>query len=153
VTASVTAASYGRIPGANDRINIGFLGCGAHGARHRRMVEMPFKERYLGIVAVCDIWSVNREKAAADCRKRFSTEVRQYKYSEDMLKLPELDAVMIASEDHQHGKLLAEAVAAGKDCYVEKPMALDEEEAKSARAAVLKSRQVVQNGVQWLSDP
>ena len=153
VTASVTAASYGRIPGANDRINIGFLGCGARGAGHRRMVEMSLKEKNLGVVAVCDIWSVNREKAAADCRKRFNTEVKQYKYSEDMLKLPELDAVMIATGDHQHGKLLAEVVAAGKDCYVEKPMAIDVEEAKSARAAVLKSKQVVQNGVQWLSDP
>jgi len=149
----MTAASYSRIAGANDRINIGFIGCGARGLGHRRMVEMSIRDKNLGVVAVCDIWSVNREKAAADCKKRFGVNVKQFKYSEQMLEMPELDAVMIATADHQHGRILAEVVAAGKDCYVEKPMALDVEEAKLAREAVLKSGRVVQNGVQWLSDP
>lgn len=152
-TSLVTAKSYSRIMGANDRINIGFLGCGARGAGHRRMVKMSFEDKNLGVVAVCDIWSGNREKAADDCRRKFSAEVKRFQYSEEMLAMPELDAVMIATGDHQHGRLLAEVVEAGKDCYVEKPMALDVEEAKLARRAVLDSRQVVQNGSQWLSDP
>jgi predicted dehydrogenase len=151
--ATLSAKSYSRVPGANDRIHIGFLGCGARGSGHRRMVEMSFKDKNLAVVAVCDLWSVNRSRAAADCRKRFNEQPKELKYSEEMLKLPDLDAVMIATGDHQHGRLLAEVVAAGKDCYVEKPMALDVEEAKLARAAVLASKQVVQNGVQWLSDP
>ena len=150
---AANASSYERIKGANDRINIAFLGCGARSSGHRRMVEMSLKDKNLGVVAVCDIWTLNREKAAADCRKRFGADVRQFKYSEELLKMPDLDAVMIATGDFQHGRLLAEVVAAGKDCYVEKPMALDVEEAKLARAAVLNSKQVVQNGVQWLSDP
>jgi predicted dehydrogenase len=147
------ASSFARIKGANDRINIAFLGCGARSGGHRRMVEMSLKDRNLGVVAVCDIWTLNREKAAADCKRRFGSDIRQFKYSEELLKMTDLDAVMIATGDFQHGKLLAEVVAAGKDCYVEKPMALDVEEAKMARSAVLNSRQVVQNGVQWLSDP
>ncbi len=147
------ASSYARIRGAIDRINIGFLGCGARSSGHRRMVGMSLKDKNLGVVAVCDLWTLNREKAAADCRKKFGADVKQFKYSEEMLKMPDLDAVMIATGDHQHGRLLAEVVKAGKDCYCEKPMALDVEEAKLARAAVLGSRQVVQNGVQWLSDP
>lgn len=150
---AASAASYLRIKGANDRINVGFLGCGARSSGHRRMVAMSHQDKNLGVVAVCDIWTLNRGKAAADCRKKFGAEVKQFKYSEDMLKMPDLDAVMIATGDHQHGKLLAEVVKAGKDCYVEKPMALDVDEAKMARAAVLGSKQVVQNGVQWLSDP
>ncbi len=153
VASAMAASSYARIQGANDRINIGFLGCGARSAGHRRMVAMSWKDKNLGVVAVCDIWSANREKAAADCKKQFGADVRQFKYSEDMLKMTDLDAVMIATGDHQHGALLAEVVRAGKDCYAEKPMALDVEEAKMARAAVLGSKQVVQNGVQWLSDP
>jgi predicted dehydrogenase len=149
ITASAaSAASYARIKGSNDRINSGFLGCGARSAGHRRMVEMSIKDKNLGVAAGCDIWTLNREKAAADCKKRFGIEVKQFKYSEDMLKMPDLDAVMIATGDHQHGRLLAEVVKAGKDCYVEKPMALNVEEAKLARAAVLGSKQVVQNGVQ-----
>ncbi len=150
---AMNASSYARITGANDRINIGFLGCGARSSGHRRMVGMSVKDKNLGVVAVCDLWTLNREKAAQDCRERFGADVKQFKYSEEMLKMPDLDAVMIATGDHQHGRLLAEVVRAGKDCYVEKPMALDVEEAKLARAAVLESKQVVQNGVQWLSDP
>jgi len=149
----LTAASYTRIVGANDRINIGFIGCGARGRGHRNMVAMSMRDKNLGVIAVCDIWSMNREKAAADCKKRFNTDVKQFKYSEEMLALPDLDAVMIATGDHQHGRILAEVVKADKDCYVEKPMALDVEEAKLARAAVIESGRVVQNGVQWLSDP
>lgn len=149
----VTAKSYGRILGANDRIHIGFVGCGARGAGHRRMVEMSIHDGNLGVTAVCDLWALNREKAAQDCKERFGAEVKQFKYLDEMLELSDLDAVMIATGDHQHGRLLAKVVEGGKDCYVEKPMALDVAEAKLARQAVLDSQQVVQNGSQWLSDP
>jgi hypothetical protein len=47
-----SAASYSRIPGANDRINIAFLGCGSRGSGHRRMVAMSSKDKNLGVVAV-----------------------------------------------------------------------------------------------------
>lgn len=147
------AMSYRRIIGANDRINIGFLGCGARSEGHRSMVGMSFKDKNLGVVAVCDIWKLNREKAAAACKKMYGADVKQFKYSEEMLKMPELDAVMIATGDFQHAKLLAEVVKAGKDCYCEKPMSIDLDEAKLARKTVLESKQVVQNGSQWLSDP
>jgi len=150
---ATTARSYGRVLGANDRIHIGFLGCGARGEGHRRMVEMSWREKNLGVVAVCDLWTGNREKAKADCKSRFGADVRQFQYSEQMLEMKDLDAVMIATGDHQHALLLRDVVAAGKDCYCEKPMAESVEEAKLARDAVLGSRQVVQMGSQWLSDP
>ncbi len=150
---AMSAKSYAKVKGANDRINIGFLGCGARSRGHRRMVETSIKDKNLGVVAVCDIWEKNREKAAADCKKRFDTDVKQFQYSEDMLAMKDLDGVMIATGDFQHGYLLAEVVQAGKDCYCEKPMALDIEEAKYARKAVLNSNQVVQMGSQWVSDP
>ena len=152
-SSSLNAASYKRIMGANDRINIGFLGCGARGNGHQNMVKMSEKEKNLGVVAVCDIWKINREKAAASCKRNFGTDVKQFKYSEEMLNMPDLDAVMIATGDHQHAKILAEVVKAGKDCYCEKPMAIDVEDAKLARSAVLASKQVVQMGSQWVSDP
>ncbi len=152
-SSSLNAASYERVKGANDRINIGFLGCGARGNGHQNMVKMSEKDKNIGVVAVCDIWKLNRDKAAASCRKNFGYEVKQFKYSEEMLNMGDLDAVMIATGDHQHAKILAEVVKAGKDCYCEKPMAIDVEEAKLARNAVLSSNQVVQMGSQWVSDP
>lgn len=150
---AMSASSYKRIIGANDRINIGFLGCGARSRGHRHMVEMSFKDKNLGVLAVCDLWKNNREKAAADCRKRFGADVKQFQYSEQMLEMKDLDAVMIATGDFQHAKLLVQVVEAGKGCYVEKPLATDMEDAKLARNAVLESKQIVQNGSQWVSDP
>ena len=113
---SMSAASYNRIIGSNDRINIGFLGCGARNGGHQSMVKTSEKEKNLAVVAVCDIWKLNKEKAAANCKKLFGTDVKQFKYSEDMLTMPELDAVKIGTGDFQHAKLLAEVVKAGKDC-------------------------------------
>ena len=78
---------------------------------------------------------------------------KTFKYSEEMLADKELDAVMIATGDHQHARLLAEVVQAGKDCYCEKPMANTLEDAKLARDTVKASKQVVQMGSQWLSCP
>jgi predicted dehydrogenase len=153
ISSTINAASYKKIIGANDRINIAFLGCGARGSGHRRMVEMSVKDKNLGVVAVCDIWKLNREKAAVDCQNKFGVAVKQFKYSEELLNMKDLDGVMIATGDHQHAKILAEVVRAGKDCYCEKPMAQDVEEAKLARDTVLNAKQVVQMGSQWVSDP
>ncbi|MEI6142940.1 MAG: Gfo/Idh/MocA family oxidoreductase [Mariniphaga sp.] len=150
---AMSASSYNRIIGSNNRINIGFLGCGSRSKGHQRMVKMSAKDKNLGVVAICDLWTNNREKTAANCKELFGAEVQKFKYSEDMLKMPELDAVMIATGDFQHAKLLTEVVKAGKDCYCEKPMSISVEEAKLAREAVLNSNQVAQMGSQWVSDP
>ena len=150
---SVSAKSYNRILGSNDRVNIAFLGNGDRGRGHMHMVKNSFSDKNLGVIAVCDIWKGNREKAVANCRKLYNAEVKAFKYSEDLLNLKDLDGVMIASGDHQHARILVEVVKAGKDCYCEKPMAQDIEEAKLARDTVLSSKQVVQMGSQWLSEP
>lgn len=149
-----TAASYNRIVGANSRIQIGQIGCGHRAAGHRRMLKLSSAtDANFDLRGVCDLWSVNRERAAGDTQKLFGKRPATYKYSEEILADPDLDAVMIGTGDHQHARLLAEVVRAGKDCYCEKPMANTLEDAKLARAAVVGSKQIVQMGSQWLSDP
>jgi predicted dehydrogenase len=150
---SINAASYRRISGSNDRINIGFLGCGSRSRDHVNMIKASEKDKNLAVVAVCDIWKYNRERHASICKSKFGADVKEFKYSEDLLKMSELDGVMIGTGDFQHAKLLAQVVESGKDCYCEKPMATDLDDAKLARNAVLASKQVVQMGSQWLSDP
>ena len=150
----LTASSYSRIAGANDRIQVGQIGCGHRASGHRRMLKLSLgTDPNFDLRGVCDIWSVNREKAADDAKGLFGTRPKTYKYSEEMLADPELDAVMIGTGDHQHARILAEVVRAGKDCYCEKPMANTLEDARLARDTVLGSKQVVQMGSQWLSDP
>ncbi len=149
-----TARSYARILGANDRIQIGQIGCGHRAFGHRRMLRLSAKtDPLFDLRSVCDLWSVNRERAAEDAEHVFGTRPKTFKYSEEMLADRELDAVMIGTGDHQHARILAEVVRAGKDCYCEKPMANTLEDAKLARDAVLASKQVVQMGSQWLSCP
>jgi len=149
----LSAKSYKRVIGSNDRINIAFLGTGGRSFGHRRMVQGSYQDKNLVVVAVCDLWKQNREKAAADCLEKFDTKVKQFKYSEELLKDKDVDAVMIATGDHQHARILDEVVKAGKDCYCEKPMAQNIEEAKLARDTVLNAKQIVQMGSQWVSEP
>jgi predicted dehydrogenase len=150
----MTAAAYDRIIGANDRIQIGQLGCGHRGSDHRVMLKKTAAtDPNFDLRSVCDLWSVNRDKAADSAEKLFGKRPKTYQYSEEMLADRDLDAVMIATGDHQHARLLAEVVRAGKDCYCEKPMANTLEDAKLARDAVRASKQVVEMGSQWLSCP
>src|SRR5215470_8809313 len=152
---AMPAASYTRILGANDRIQIGELGVGHRASGHREMLKFTSKtDPKFDVRSVCDLWSVNRDRAADQLQKMFGgPKPKTYKYSEEMLADKELDAVMIATGDHQHARLLVEVVKAGKDCYCEKPMANTLEDAKLARDTVKASKQVVQMGSQWLSCP
>ena len=149
----MSAASYSRVPGANDRIRIGVIGCGARSYGLRNMMKMCRTDGNISLHSVCDIWNVNRERGAAHGLALFGESPRQFKYSEEMLADRDLDAVIIATGDHQHARILAEVVSAGKDCYCEKPMANTVEDAKLARDTVKASGRVVQMGSQWVSDP
>lgn len=152
--AALPAVSYARIIGANDRIQIGLLGCGHRSSGHRRMLKKSAEtDPNFEVRSVCDLWSVNRTKTADDVERMFGKRPKTFQYSEQMLADPDLDAVMIGTGDHQHARVLAEVVRAGKDCYCEKPMANTLADAKLARDTVRASKQVVQMGSQWLSCP
>ena len=105
------------------------------------------------MTAVCDLWSVNREKAVAANTKYYGRSPRPFQYLEDLLASPDVDAVLISTPEHSHSPILKMVVEAGKDAYVEKPMGNVLAEAKAARDAVLKSHQIVQVGTQHRSEP
>src|SRR5262249_45444317 len=153
-TALTSARSYARIVGANDRIQLGLIGCGHRSSGHRRMLKLSSEtDPNFEVRSVCDLWSGNREKAAGDVQQLFGKRPKTFQYSEELLADKDIDGVMIATGDHQHARVLAEVVRAGKDCYCEKPMANTIEDAKLARDTVAASKQVVQMGSQWLSCP
>lgn len=116
VAAGMDARSYARIPGANDRIRLGQLGCGDRSEGHVHMVQLASKQLPVETVAVCDLWSLARKHRAAQVKKTFGAEPKSYKYSEDMLARNDIDGVMIATGDFQHAKLCTEVVRSGKDC-------------------------------------
>lgn len=153
MAAGLTARSYGRVAGANDRIRLGQLGCGGRSQGHVHMTYLASKQTPVETIAVCDIWKLAREKRAAQVKHSFNREPQCYKYSEEMLENKDIDGVMIATGDFQHAKLCADVVRAGKDCYVEKPFANVLSEAKETRDIVKASKQVVQMGSQHRSEP
>jgi len=147
-----TALSYSRILGANDRISLGHIGCGRRGLG-LQTIARGLKGRNLEMTAVCDLWKVNREAAAARTESWYGRAPRSFQYMEDLLALKDVDAVLISTADFQHATHLKTVVEAGKDAYCEKPMANDLAEAKAARDAVLRSDRIVQVGTQHRSEP
>ncbi len=150
---TMTAQSYNRILGANDRIRLAQLGCGDRSAGHVHMVQLAALRTPVETVAVCDLWSLARERRAAQVEKVFGKRPESYKYYESMLARKDIDGVMIATADFQHAQHCAAVVRAGRDCYVEKPFANTLKDAKEARAAVKSSAQVVQMGTQHRTQP
>jgi predicted dehydrogenase len=153
LAASMDARSYARVLGANDRIRLAQLGCGGRSRGHVHMAQMASKQTPVETIAVCDIWSLAREKRAAQVKEAFNLDPKSYKYSEEMLANKDIDGVMIATGDFQHAKLCADVVRAGKDCYVEKPFANVLSEAIETRNIVKASHQMVQIGSQHRSEP
>jgi len=153
LAAGMDARSYARILGANDKIRLGQLGCGLRSQGHVHMAQRAAKKMPVETVAVCDLWSLAREQRAAQVKEVFGIEPQSYKYSEEMLARNDIDGVMIATGDFQHAKLCIDVVRAGKDCYVEKPFANVLSEAREARDVVKASKQVVQMGTQYRSQP
>jgi len=154
VATSVALSAAGRLKadrviGANDRIGIGVIGCGDRGRRALLREALSFADQAnIEVRAVCDIWRQQREKAAAQVTEAAGNDPKQIEMYEDLLASPDIDAVLIASPDHQHCTHLIAAVEAGKDVYVEKPLAMDMKELNRAVDAVKKSDRVVQMGTQ-----
>ena len=151
MAAGLSARSYSRVLGANDRIRLGQLGCGDRSSGHVHMAQLAAKQMPVETVAVCDLWSQARERRAAQVKHAFNSEPKSYKYSEEMLAQKDIDGVMIATGDFQHARLCADVVRAGKDCYVEKPFANVLSEAIETRNLVKQSKQIVQMGTQHRS--
>jgi predicted dehydrogenase len=147
-----TALSYGRILGANDRISLGHIGVGRRGTELAGIVAR-LKAHNVEMTAVCDLWKVNREAAAARAAAAYGRAPRAFQYMEDLLALKDVDAVLVSTADFQHATHLKQVAEAGKDCYCEKPMANDLSEAKAAREAVQGRNLIVQVGTQHRSEP
>ena len=105
------------------------------------------------VTAVCDIWNQRLEAAAKLVSESYGARPKSYRRYQGMLADQEIDAVIIATPDHQHAKMLKAAVEAGKDVYCEKPMGNVLSETNDALAAVKESGRVVQIGTQRRSYP
>jgi predicted dehydrogenase len=148
-----SALSYSRILGANDRIALGHIGVGNRG-RGLDRIASHLKDKFnVEMTAVCDLWTMNQDRAVERNTSYYGRAPRALKTPEELLALKDVDAVYISTPEHSHSPLLKLAVEAGKDVYVEKPMGNVLAEAKAARDAVRASKHIVQVGTQHRSEP
>src|SRR6266404_4843499 len=143
--AAVTAASYSRIMGANDRINLGLIGCGERGTYVMTVFQ---KNSSVEVSAVCDVYGekIDQARGKAPNAKSF-TDHRK------LLEMKELDIALVATPDHWHAGTAIDALNAGKDLYIEKPLTLRIEEGPRIVKAARVNERVVQVGMQQRSGP
>jgi predicted dehydrogenase len=148
-----SALSYARIVGSNDRISLGHIGIGNRGRELAQIAGSLHARHNVELTAVCDLWTVNREKAKDAAAGVYGRAPRAFPHLEDLLAQRDVDAVLISTPEHSHSPILKMAVEAGKDAYVEKPMGNVLEEVRAARAAVRDTKRIVQVGTQHRSEP
>jgi predicted dehydrogenase len=151
---SSAALSYAQIIGANDRIALGHIGVGVRGSELQGMAAELKTSKNVEMAAVCDLWTVNREKSIGDCQKYFGRAPRGYRHPEEIIADSGVEAIIISTPEHSHSLLLKMVAEAGKDAYCEKPMGNVLSEVQAARDAVLARKNlVVQIGTQHRSEP
>jgi predicted dehydrogenase len=148
-TVSWNARSYAAIAGANDRVNVGVVGCGD---RMKSSLIPAFqehaKELNFSLVAVSDLWNRRREEGSAYIQNLSGNPVAAVRNNDELYARKDIDAVLIATADFQHALHGTEAVNAGRDAYVEKPTAHTMADARLFRAAVKNTGKIVQVGTQ-----
>jgi predicted dehydrogenase len=128
---ALTAASYGKVLGANDRVRLGIIGPGARGQElMKSFLEAPNTE----LVAAADVY-----KRRFDEIKKFGANIQGYSDHRKLLEAKEVDAVIIATPLHCHARHFLDTLAAGKDIYCEKTMTWSIDEADACFNAAKKA--------------
>jgi predicted dehydrogenase len=139
---ALTAASYNRVLGANDKIGVGFIGFGLIGKQH----VTDFKKfDDVELAGMCDVYKPRVEEGLqymGNPRAKGFSDFRK------MLDDKDIQAVVVATPDHWHALLTIMACAAGKDVYVEKPMTVFNDEGKWMIQAARKYNRIVVVGTQ-----
>jgi predicted dehydrogenase len=144
VVGGLAAASYSRILGANDRVQVGFVGYGLIGAQH---VHDFKNQKDVDLAAMSDVYQPRLEQGVAACGGK----AKPYSDFRKLLDDKSLQAVVISTPDHWHCLMAMMACAAGKDVYVEKPLSLFVKEGRWLVDAARKYNRVVQVGTQQRS--
>ncbi len=142
--AAMTAASYSQVLGANDRVRMGIIGCGRRGG----YIMEKFQQQDVEVVAVCDVYASKVDEFASK-----TSGARGYSDHRKLVEQNDIDVVVNTTPDHWHAQITIDALNAGRDVYVEKPLTLTIQEGpKIVRAARVNDR-VCQVGMQRRSGP
>jgi len=143
IASGITALASTRVLGANDTLRIGIIGAGG---RMGQLLDSADKVAPYQIVAVSDVYKPRRD-AVQERSGGIATTHGDYR---EVLN-KDIDAVLIATPDHWHVRIAVDALAAGKDVYLEKPVTHTIEEGAVLTKAVRSSKQILQCGMQQRS--
>jgi predicted dehydrogenase len=150
--AMTSAASYARIIGANDRINLSVVGLRSRGmALLESAVNAGGKSVHFH--SICDVAADVLAEKSADITKLVGYTPKAMKDFRKVLDQDDVDAVMIATPDHTHAPFAIYAAQAGKHVYVEKPCSHNPREGELLTMAAEKYPVVIQMGNQQRSAP
>jgi predicted dehydrogenase len=141
---ALSAASYARVLGANDRVQVGFIGYGLIGSQHVR----DFKNQAdADLAAMSDVYQPRLEQGVAAC----GGQAKGYPDFRKLIDDKDIQAVVVSTPDHWHALMTIMACAAGKDVYVEKPLSVFVREGRWMVDAARRYQRVVQVGTQQRS--
>jgi predicted dehydrogenase len=169
---TLAAKTYAEVKGANDAIRVGFLGVGGRSQQHiDAVLDLRDETRGVRPVAVCDVWDgdftlgkrsdpkhADRKgrglyPSAQTCGLDKTDKKHVSKDYRVILDQKDVDVISIATPDHWHARMALDAMDAGKDVYMEKPMTRTIAEAIAVVDASQKKNKVVTVGVQSMADP
>jgi predicted dehydrogenase len=136
-------ASAAQVP-PSDRLTVGLVGSGARG---QELLEASGQIPGVEVVAVCDAYTGRIERA----RARTNNRAAAYNDYRAILENKEIDAVIVATPDHWHLKMVMDALNAGKDVYVEKPLTFAVDEGPKIAETVRRTGRILQVGSQGIS--
>jgi predicted dehydrogenase len=147
------APAPGRVIGANDRINVGFIGVGGQGMNaHVNLMVANVAANNVSFGAVCDVWTkrVNTAKDFIE-GKVSGSKVNAYGDYRKLIEQKDIDAVVIATHDPIHADAIIASVESGKHVYCEKPMTRYLDEALAVHDKVKATKKILQVGSQGTS--
>jgi predicted dehydrogenase len=147
----VTAKSYARILGSNDRLNFAVIGLNSRGYAH--LASLKANKGAARISHVCDVDRDILEKFADSAHQEMGESPTPEKDFRKVLEVKEVDAITIAVPDHWHAPMAIAGLQAGKHVYVEKPCSHNPTEGEMLVEAQQKCRKLVQIGTQQRSSP
>ena len=142
-------SAWQRAHGANENIRIAVVGTGGRGAAH---IDGYTKLKGVQLVALCDVDSEHVD-AAADKLEKKSIKVEKYTDYRKLLANKDIDAISIATPNHQHSIQAIWAMQAGKDVYCEKPISHNVWEGRKVVEAAASSGKICASGTQSRSNP
>lgn len=149
MASGISAKSYRKIIGANDRVRVGIVGFSNRAKDALIPAFVGYQENLnFEIAGVSDIWNRRREEGSAFIKKLTGNSIATWRNNEEMYDGNEIDAVIISTADFQHALHTVEAANAKKDAYVEKPFAETMEDARIGKKAVEESGIIFQIGSQ-----